>query len=242
MGVKDDNKITKEDLHDVDFVDAEELRADGYTVFRTVALSHTESNNSTVIIDPADFLDLLNSSLDNPPQIGDFVYIYQSTEADGYYIITDIIDSITFSVDGYIFDSTGGFADFIHPSGASNVGFDATGLTTISADNVQEALEQVDVAINKHETLDTLTHNLVEDGYDVITRDSSNRVINVTIWTDDTLTKKIREDQVTRLSSGLVQEVVEIQYDENGIELYRVTETIVRDSNSRVVNIIRNRS
>lgn len=93
-----------------------------------------------------------------------------------------------------------------------------------------------------HEQLDTLVHNIAEDGYDIITRDENGRVSNVTIWTNNLLTTKIREDRITRDSLGLVSQIIEIQYDENGIELYRITEDIVRGFNSKVINIIRTRS
>jgi hypothetical protein len=65
-----------------------------------------------------------------------------------------------------------------------------------------------------HEVLDTLVHNLAEDGYEEVTR-SGGQVTDVVVWTDSGKTIKIRELNLTRVS-GQISVIVIKQYDETG--------------------------
>lgn len=80
-----------------------------------------------------------------------------------------------------------------------------------------------------HEVLDTLIHNLAEDNHEQITK-SGGKISNVTSWTDDGETIKIREIALTR-SSGRISQVDIIQYDGSGDEEYRMVGTVTRVSN-----------
>jgi hypothetical protein len=80
----------------------------------------------------------------------------------------------------------------------------------------------------QHEVLDTLVHKLAEDSHVQVTR-SGGKVSNITVWTNDTETTKIREFQITR-TSGKVSQIIVIQYDNTGAEDYRLTKTINRVS------------
>ena len=134
------NRIAKTDVVDTDFVDAEELAADGATTYRTVNLSSTTASTKNVVI-TGGTLDVLDN-VDEPLQVGDFIEI-SGNAAAGRYTCSAIIDSVTFRVAETIVDSTGGTADFIHPAGASKVGIDNTTLPFTSANSVQGALEDL---------------------------------------------------------------------------------------------------
>lgn len=66
----------------------------------------------------------------------------------------------------------------------------------------------------QHETLDTLVHNLAEDGYLEVTR-SGGQVSDVIAWTSSGKTTKIRELNLTR-ASGQISVIVLKQYDGAG--------------------------
>ncbi|MHA2333771.1 MAG: hypothetical protein ACXAEU_17225 [Candidatus Hodarchaeales archaeon] len=74
-----------------------------------------------------------------------------------------------------------------------------------------------------HEGLDTLVHDLAEDGVTQVTR-SSGRITNVTFWDGE---DKVRECVVTR-SGGKVSQIDIIQYDA-GTENVRMTGVVTRD-------------
>jgi hypothetical protein len=134
------NRIARTDVVDTDFVDAEELIADGYTTYRTVTLASTTASTKRVVITGGTLERLDN--VDEPLQVGDFVEIAGSAAA-GRYTCDAIIDAVTFRVSETIVDSTGGTADFIHPAGATKVGIDNTTLAYTNATTVQGALEDL---------------------------------------------------------------------------------------------------
>jgi len=87
---------------------------------------------------------------------------------------------------------------------------------------------QLATAFDEHEVLDTLVHDLAENSFEELTY-SSGRVVNSTVWTDATKVTKIRETQIAYgggLFGRLVSEVIDIQYDAAGVELYRLTTTL----------------
>jgi hypothetical protein len=81
---------------------------------------------------------------------------------------------------------------------------------------------------SQHEQLDTLTHEIAENAHVVVTR-SSGQVSSVVVWTDNTLTTKIRETNITR-SSGQVSQIEVKQYDSGGVLKNTVTQTVTRSS------------
>ena len=90
-----------------------------------------------------------------------------------------------------------------------------------------------------HEDLDTLTHGLAEDSFDVVSY-SGVRVTNITTFTDNTQTVKVRERDYTYTGIRVTQ-VDTIQYDGAGTELYRIRETIsyVNPFGNRIASITR---
>lgn len=109
---------------------------------------------------------------------------------------------------------------------------------TITDDAVDD---EIDIVIEStasldedaHEVLDTLTHDIVEDSYEEVSRDPSLLIETVTTWTDNTKTTKIREELITRNAQRLITQIVRIQYDGLGVEKYRLTETISRTGTLR---------
>ena len=65
-----------------------------------------------------------------------------------------------------------------------------------------------------HRVLDQLAHVIAEDSYEEYTY-SGSKVTNITVWTDNGKTTKIREVQFT-YSGNLIDEIVTIQYDGAG--------------------------
>lgn len=191
--------LRKEDLYDLDILSREELTSDGYYVYASGSLIHITSSmvHSGKIVTTDFFL----KSIDDPVQSGDRLHIYDSDGADGYYTINEILSDYSFSVIEDANEVSYGGLHFMHPAGAKSIGFDPTGLASITATNLQDAIKEI--AINSsgisettHENLDTLTHHIAEDGYSLVIYDA-NKVMNYTIYTDSTMTKKIREYQLS---------------------------------------------
>lgn len=228
--------LTKEDLRDADVVDATELASDGSTTYITGAtVVSTTSGTKRVVFSGIDLV----HDVDERAEPKDKVVLSGTTGgADGTYTIANIIDSVTVDVEEAIADSTGGSANFIHPPGASKVGFDPAGLVYLTKHNLQEAMEEVDANLGggagggiteaQHDALDDLTHWLAETNYQEVTR-SGGKVVNVTNWTDSGKTQKVREMVVTR-TSGKVSQLDFIQYDGSGVEKQRMTGVITRSA------------
>jgi hypothetical protein len=90
----------------------------------------------------------------------------------------------------------------------------------------------------QHEGLRTLAHDLVDTSYDSATWVGSD-LTNVTTWTDNTMTTKVREIQATYSAHRLTQ-VIEIEYDLLGTETYRVVEDYSYTGN-KLANVVRTR-
>ena len=135
-----DNRITKEDINDVDFVDADELLSDGYTIYRTNTLATTAVSRTVVIVPSFAFDSLIN--VDNAVEVGDIVSIYGNAAA-GLYTVESITNDTDFVVVESISSSVGGSVDFIYPAGATKVGFDPSNTIFITSNTVQGALEEI---------------------------------------------------------------------------------------------------
>ena len=95
----------------------------------------------------------------------------------------------------------------------------------------------------QHEALRTLTHEIVENSWDEITRDINRRIIQVTTWTSQSLPRfKIRDTFLTRGAGNRVSQVLTIQYDVTGAEVYRITEDLSRNVNHLIVAVTRTRA
>lgn len=140
-------KISRTDINDSDFVDAVELASDGYSLYRSGTLVSTTAGSKTVLIDPADDLDIL-INVDEPVQVGDRIRIVGSTTADGYYTVASVVDNTSFTVSEDILTSTGGSVYYMHPAGATKVGIDTSGFDNSTSQNLQDVLQDLDTAIS----------------------------------------------------------------------------------------------
>jgi len=140
--------ISTNDITDSDINDSVEQLSDGYKIYNTGIISTCNTLTKIITIIPlSNFDNLING--DNCIQIKDKVYIYNSTNADGYYTINTIINSTQFTVLENISNSINGNILYMHPSGSSKIGFDNSKSKNITKKTVQEALEQLDIKINK---------------------------------------------------------------------------------------------
>ena len=241
------NKISKTDIADLDIVDQVELRSDGSTsIISGVTVVSTTSGTRDVVLSGIDLEDTVNND-DERIQPGDPVTLAGTTGgADGDYTVELILSATSFRVVEAILTSTGGSAEFFHPVGASLVGFDSAGLAQTAADNVQDALEDLDSAISAggltpaaHRVLDQLVHDIAEDSYDEYIY-SGNKVTDIKIWTDNGKTTLIRWTTFT-YSGNKVSTIVTKQYDGAGVLVPTtgtLTETYTYSGNS-VTNIDR---
>lgn len=226
--------ITKEDLRDVDIVDATELASDGTTAYITSAtVVSTTAATKQIVLSGVDLI----HDVDEHAEAKDRITLSGTTGgADGTYTVATVVDTVTITVEETIVDSTGGTADFKHPPGASKVGFDATGLVYLTKTNLQELLEEVDSNLGagsgitepEHDALNDIVHALAETNYQEVTR-TSGKVTNITHWTNSGKTIKIREVAITR-SSGKVSQIDIIQYNNSSTEVQRMTGVITRSS------------
>jgi hypothetical protein len=231
-------EVSRSDVDDSEFLDAEELASDGYSSYRTVNVSSIVSANKNIVILSQNTLDILKY-VDYPLQPGDKVRITGNAAA-GTYTVDEIINDTTFSVIETIINASDGYAEFIYPSGASNIGYDPSEQNTpyIISTNVQDALTELSNNIGgiaNHENLDTLVHDLAEDGYSVATYNNLNTctfnyITNYTTYTNTSMTTKVREQQIAYTGHNITQ-VITIQYNQLGNEASRLTENIVYEGN-----------
>jgi hypothetical protein len=176
----------------------------------------------------------------------DVVVITGSSAADGEYTVESVSDYQNFIVAESISNSTGGNVTVYHPAASNKIGVDNTNFTTVSGTDLQNVLEDIDYnlglstssGINEitHRTLDHLVHNIAEDSYEELTY-TSGKITNSTIWTDDTKTTKIREEQYV-YTGNLITSMTAIQYNSGGNEFERVVETYTR-TGSKITSIDR---
>lgn len=145
--------IRREDIEDVEIVDAVELASDATAqIFTGATVVSTTAATKRVVFSGIDLLRAPEELEEN-----DILVLSGTTGADGTYTIDSVVDDVTAEVQESIADSTGGTAEARHPAGASKVGCDPTNISDVTADNVQEALEQLST-LSGHHTLRHLIH------------------------------------------------------------------------------------
>jgi hypothetical protein len=153
--------LRKEDIFDLDILDADELRSDGYSVFASnVEILSTDHNTKNIVVSNFYLL-----SPDEYVESGDRILLSNTITADGYYTVNEVINGTTFSVHEDIQSSSTGTCTFMYNAGALNVGLDPTKMLSVTAHNVQDAIEQLDKKIdevsNNSGTLLTKTEHTV---------------------------------------------------------------------------------
>lgn len=146
------NRIRKEDIADVDIVDAIELRSDSYSlnsIYASTSCVSTAALIKTVTIGTFPDGSGILYNVDLPVESKDIVWIFGTSGAvgDGYYTVDQVLTDTTFTINENFGNSTGGTVQFRHPSGALKVGFDSSDTCVITTNTVQEALEELDAAL-----------------------------------------------------------------------------------------------
>jgi len=92
------------------------------------------------------------------------------------------------------------------------------------------------LTLEDHENIDSLVHNISEDTYSEVIRDSNNRVSEVNQYQFDG-GPLVRRVEIFRNPSGTVTSTVERQYDASGTLIQSLTTTVARDGSGSVVTI-----
>lgn len=204
---------------------AEQLFSDGYSAYLSTTLISTDAVNKTISINmPADGEGILYGR-DHLVAKGDVAWLFNTSGADGYYIIDEILSDTIFTVQPPLASSTGGEIVFYYPVGAGTVGFDPTGLTNTHAHNVQDAIRELDSNVvnnEKHEVLRQLIHFLdcgpghgfASGAYKEIVGGAFP--VSITWYVDSTKTKKIFEEIIYR-DRIFPQVIIYNMYDYDGI-------------------------
>lgn len=234
--------IRKEDLYDLDIVDAIELLSDGYSIYLTATLVSTTSAGSVIdIVLPSDGEGLITGR-DHLAQSGDRVRLIGTSGGlgDGYFIIDSVITETSFSITSSIASSTGGTIYFMYPSGAKSVGFDPSGLITITAHNVQDAIKEIALSSTGitepvHKTLRHLIHFIIEGPGDGFPSGSYRETLpagnpfptSTTWWESSAKTKKIFERTLILNNQKNPTTIIHQMYDTDGVSvLATATDTI----------------
>lgn len=161
--------IAKEDIKDLDIVDAIELASDGYYIYLTSTVISTTSSTNIIEINLPSDGEGIKTGKDHLVNSSDRIYLVGTSGglADGYYIVNTILSDTTFSVNESIVDSIGGIIYFMFPVGSMQVGFDPTGLSNVTSHNVQEAIRELSLnasgmSENQHAVLRQLIHFINE--------------------------------------------------------------------------------
>lgn len=243
------NRISKTDLNDLDIADAYELRSDGYglnSIYFTTTVVSTTSGTKTVVVNLASDGEGILYSYDHPVEPDDIVHLYGTTGADGYYTVATIIDDLTFTVNETIATSTGGSAEFRYPAGALKIGFDPRNTTHVFHNNVQQAIEDLDVAIsggstsistNQHKSLRQLIHladgiggpfeGFLTGAYREVLPANSVFPTSITWYEDITKVKKIVQKTISYNAQNIATVFNWKAYDTDGLSILGdVTDTI----------------
>lgn len=205
--------IRRSDVLDADFVDALELRSDGTLVYLVTSVVSTSSTSGQVVINLPEDGEGLITGRDHPAEANDIVIISGTPggTGDGNFTIASVLSDTSFTINETIGTSNGGgTATFIYPAAGLNIGFDPTGQTITTANNIQQAL--TDIANNsigmtsgQHRSLRQLIH-LADGSGGPFEGFTSGAVrvtsggaypTNITWYTDSSQTLKIVEKQIT---------------------------------------------
>lgn len=248
----------KSDVFRSEIITAPELLSDGYgvnSIYLSTVLVTTAVTQTITVQLPSDDVSLLFSQ-DYQVDPGDIVYLFGTSPggaADGYYTIDQVLTDTSFSVNESIVNSTDGYIQFRFQSGARSVGFNPTGLPTVQANNVQDAIAELDdvkISAYDHERLRQLIHFLdngpgkgfATAAYREILPAGEPFPTSVIWYTDSTKAQKIVEKLYT-LTGIFPTSITWNMYDVDGITIVEsITDTIIYSgpfeiSRTRVINI-----
>jgi hypothetical protein len=231
------------DVFRSEIITAPELLSDGYgenSIYLFATLSTTAATQTIDVILPFPDVSLVWSQ-DFQIKQYDLVYLYGTSPggvADGYYTINQVLNDTSITVFEPIANSTGGNIQFRFPPGAKLVGFDPTGLPTVQANNLQDAVTSLDqnkLSPSVHETLPQLIHFIETGGpghgfsptpYKEVTPFANIFPTAITWYIDNTKTQKIMEKLI--VWNGIVPSTITWNvYQPDGVTIAQsATDTI----------------
>ena len=221
--VLDDNFLSEDEAR-AGWKDIDIGEEHGFTDAFPATITNVDSGTKTITLEGG-------SRLQNgwQAQKGDIVEIVGG-DAQGDYTIDEVLSQTEMSVVESIPNASSGDVTIYHPPGADQIGVDRRELDEIEGNTVQENLESLEgllggegITEEAHEDLNTLTHNLAENAHIDYTR-QRHQITNVTWWTDNQKTQKIREADID-YERHIPTEQTVIQYDGDGNEIYRLVYT-----------------
>jgi len=232
--------LRKSDIFDADFFDADELSSDGYRVYLSASLIGTNSSLQQIELSPLPNGESLLYLIDNPIEYMDTIYLTGTSGADGYYSVNQILTDVILSTNENINTSTGGTIYFMHPSGASKIGIDPTGITGVTSNNLQDAIKELSqnatgVTPSQHEILRQLIH-FIDNGpaegfasgaYRETLPSASPFPTSIIWWEDSSKINKIVEKTITYNSNKTPNIIEWKMYDITNSLLATVTDNIV---------------
>lgn len=230
------------DVFRSEIITAPELLSDGYgvnSIYLSSVLITTSVTQTVTVQLPSDDVSLIWSQ-DYQVDTDDIVYIFGTSPggvADGYYTINQVLTDVSFTVNETIPDSTDGYIQFRYPSGAKLVGFNPTGLPTVQANNVQDAIAELDdikISAYDHERLRQLIHFLDNGPGDGFAPNAYREILpygnpfptSVTWYTDSGKSQKIVEKLIA-LAGPFPTSITWNMYAQDGVTIVEsLTDTI----------------
>jgi len=116
------------------------------------------------------------------------------------------------------------------------------GKIQFTIDSASSSLTQVIKALtgmteHEHENAKTLKHWLSEPAYFQVERDEEDNVIRIVYYTNNSLSTKIRQEEIVRDIEGNVVEIIKKQFDSNGLESQTEKQILNRNTDGSVVSI-----
>lgn len=134
--------ISRSDVSDLEFVDAQELLSDGTNCYKaSVSVTSVVGSSKTVTVSGG-----LEYG-DDPVRPKDIITI-SGNAAAGTYTVASVLSDTQLTVTESIVDAVGGTATFQYPPGASSVGVNPSQLTYSIKNTLQGVLEDISLSIH----------------------------------------------------------------------------------------------
>ena len=114
--------------------------------------------------------------------------------------------------------------------------------TTIDSDivNYNEFIRRIsNLTKHEHYNLNQLQHNLYDDNYFKVTKQSGKSKF-ITYYKDSSMVDKIQEDEIVRDASGKVSEIITRKFNTDGTVYQKLTQILNRNTEGKVESISTN--
>lgn len=198
-----------------------------------VSVSSTTSGTRVIVANTAKFFDWKTD-------VDDKLVIVGGTAAGTYTVESIVSQTQLVVVEPISTTLSTGSLTLYHPPGSTRIGVDDSSFTEVSGSDLQTLLGDIDAALAStspvnldgylteptHLELDTLLHNLSED-YEVVPIFDGYGVITSVTAQEQGGGDLIRDyANLTADADGLITGVIVRQYDENGVEIERLTTSV----------------